>query len=76
MVKKQRLIAYLYKENANFKVQQLFVDSFLVISALKGLSNLIAASKTEDEYGAVQQNLVEIITVFAELLKVRLILEM
>ncbi len=68
--KKQRLVAYLYKENTNFKVQQLFVDSFLVINSLKGLSNMIAASKTEDEYGAVQQNLVEILTVFTELLKV------
>ena len=70
MLKKQRIIGYFYNDNPNYKTHLMFVDSFLVINALKGLSNMIAASKTEDEFGIVQQNLTDIITTFVELLKV------
>lgn len=68
--KKQKLVAYLYNENTHYKTQQLFVDSFLVVNVLKSLSNLITASRTEDEFGVVQQNLTEIIKAFVELLKI------
>lgn len=69
-LKSQKLFAYVYAENLDYKTQRLFVDSFLVISALKGLSNLIVASLTEDEYGIVQQTLGEIITLFIDLQRV------
>lgn len=60
----------IYKENKNYKTQQLFINSFIVIPALKGLSNLAMVSLKEDEYGIVQQTLPEIITTFIELQKV------
>ncbi|RNA32452.1 nucleoporin NDC1 [Brachionus plicatilis] len=69
-LKKQKYFAMIYKENKNYKTQQLFVDSFMVIASLKGLSNLVMASLKEDEYGIVQQNLAEIITTFIDLQKV------
>lgn len=64
------MFSILYNENANYKTQQLFVDSFLITNSLKGLSNLAIASFTEDEYGIVQQTLPEIITTFINLQKV------
>ncbi len=69
-LKKQRFFAHFYKENTNYKTEQLFVDSFLVINALKGLSNLVMCSYTEDEYGIVQQTLPDIISTFIDLQKV------
>ena len=60
----------IYKENKNYKTQQLFANSHIVIPALKGLSNLAMASLKEDEYGIVQQTLHEIITTFIDLQKV------
>lgn len=69
-LKNQKYLAMVYKENKNYKRQQLFVDSFLVIAALKGLSNLAMVSLKEDEYGIVQQNLADIITTFIDLQKV------
>jgi len=70
LLKKHRVFAHFYRENANYKTEQLFADSFLVVNALKGLSNLAMYSYTEDEYGAVQQSLAEIITAFAKLQQV------
>ncbi len=70
-LKNKRVFSQLYKENTNYKTEQLFVDSFLVINALKGLSNLAMSSYTEDEYGIVQQTLPDIINTFIELQKVR-----
>lgn len=67
------MFSQLYKENTNYKTEQLFVDSFLVINALKGLSNLAMSSFTEDEYGIVQQTLPDIINTFIELQKVRIL---
>lgn len=64
------MFSQLYKENTNYKTEQLFVDSFLVVNALKGLSNLAMSSFTEDEYGIVQQTLPDIINTFIELQKV------
>lgn len=72
-MKSQKLFAYVYAENPDYKLQNLFVDSFLVINALKGISNLVVASLTQDEYGIVQQSLCEIITLFIELQKVKLV---
>lgn len=69
-LKTYKLFAYLYAENPDYKFQRLFVDSFMVINALKGISNLVVASLTEDEYGIVQQTLCEIITLFIDLQKV------
>ena len=68
-LKKQKYFAMIYKENQNYKTQQLFVDSFLVINALKGLSNIAVASLKEDEYGIVQQNLADVINTFINLQK-------
>lgn len=73
-LKAQKLFSYLYAENPDFKYQNLFVDSFLVINALKGLSNLVVASYTEDEYGIVQQTLCDLIKLFIDLQKVIFIL--
>lgn len=64
------MFSHIYKENTNYKTEQLFVDSFLVINALKGLSNLAMHSFTEDEYGIVQQTLPDIINTFIELQKI------
>ena len=64
------MFSILYYENANYKAQQLFVDSFMITNSLKGLSNLSIASFTEDEYGIVQQTLADIITAFIQLQKV------
>lgn len=69
-LKKQKYFAMIYNENPNYKTQQLFVDSLLVINALKGLSNMAMASVKEDEYGIVQQTLPDIITTYISLLKV------
>lgn len=69
-LKKQHMFSNIYKENKNYKTEQLFVDSFLVINALKGLSNLAMSSYTEDEYGIVQQTLPDIINTFIELQKI------
>lgn len=69
-LKKQQMFSNIYKENKNYKTEQLFVDSFLVINALKGLSNLAMSSYTEDEYGIVQQTLPDIINTFLELQKI------
>lgn len=69
-LKNKRMFSQLYKENTNYKTEQLFVDSFLVINALKGLSNLAMSSFTEDEYGIVQQTLPDIINTFIELQKI------
>lgn len=71
-LQKQRIFSHFYKKNPNYKTEQLFVDSFLVILALKGLSNLVMHSYTEDEYGIVQQTLPDIINTFIELQKVSL----
>lgn len=72
-MKSQKVLAGVYGENPDYKIQRLFVDSFLVVNVLKGLSNLIVASLKEDEYGIVQQNLGEILTLFIELQKVLLV---
>lgn len=63
-------MAKLYNENPNYKIQQLFIDSLVVIDTLKALSNIIGASFTEDEYGIVQTTLPDILTTFIELQKV------
>ncbi len=68
--KKQAFLKKIYKENPNSKTQALFVDSFLVIQALKGLSNLAMKSFTEDQYGIVQQTLPEILITLIQLQKV------
>lgn len=62
----------IYKENTNCKTQALFVDSFLVILSLKGLSNLVMKSFSEDQYGIVQQTLPDILTTYIQLQKVNL----
>lgn len=69
-LKKQKLFSHFYKENPNYKTEQLFVDSFLVVNALKGLSNMAVASVNEDEYGIVQQTLPDIIHTFISLQKI------
>lgn len=66
----QSIIKNLYNENPNYKTNQLFVDSFLVINALKGLSNLAMASINEDEYGILQRTLPDIINTFVSLQKI------
>ena len=69
-MKCQKILTNIYKENPNSKTQTLFVDSFLVIEALKGLSNLATKSFTEDQYGIVQQTLPDILTTLIQLQKV------
>lgn len=69
MLKKQKLFSYIYNENVNYKNQQLIVDSFLVINALKGLANLAKYSIEEDQYGIVQQTLADILSTFMNLQK-------
>ena len=70
ILKKQKAFSYIYNENANYKTQQLFVDSFLVINAVKSLANLAMHSFGEDQYGIVQQTLPEILTQLMNLQKV------
>ncbi len=72
-LKQQKFFATIYQENVNYKTQQMFVDSFLVINALKGLSNLVKYSYTEDEYGIVQQTLPDILYTLIQLQKVKII---
>jgi nucleoporin NDC1 len=69
-IKKQKLFSWIYNENSNYKNQQLFVDSYIIINTLKGLSNMAKASLREDEYGIVQQTLPNIITIFIQLTQV------
>lgn len=69
-LKKQRVFSHVYKKNTNYKTKQLFVDSFIVINALKGLSNMVMVSFSEDEYGIVQQTLTDIIHTFISLQKI------
>ena len=69
MFKKQKFLATIYKENTNSKTQSLFVDSFIVSQALKGLSNLTMKSFTEDQYGIVQQTLPDLLTTLIHLQK-------
>ena len=71
-MKHQKIFTNIYKENPNSKTQALFIDSFLVIEALKGLSNLATKSFTEDQYGIVQQTLPDILTTLIQLQKVNL----
>lgn len=71
-LKNQKLLSRIYKENQNSKTQALFADSFIIIQALKGLSNLVMKSFTEDQYGIVQQTLPDILTTFIQLQKVKI----
>jgi hypothetical protein len=68
-LKKKKFFHIIYNENLNYKTEQLFIDSFLIINTLKALSNLAIASYSEDEYGIVQQTLPDIITSFVNLQK-------
>ena len=68
-VMRKKLFHLIYNQNLNYKTEQLFIDSFLVINSLKALSNLAIASYNEDEYGIVQQTLPEILTSFINLQK-------
>ena len=43
----------------------------MITNVLRGLSNMVMASRQEDEYGIVQQTLVDIITIFVQLQKVQ-----
>ena len=70
LIKQNKIVSLFYVENPNYKKEQKFVDSFLVINALKGLSNLAMYSLDEDEYGIVQQTLPEIINTLVLLQKV------
>jgi nucleoporin NDC1 len=69
-LKNSDFLSKFYNQNDNYKCQLLFVDSQLVIHALKALSNMVMASYNEDQYGIVQQTLPSILTTFAELQKV------
>ena len=60
--KRKKIFHLIYNQNLNYKTEQLFIDSFLIINTLKALSNLTIASYNEDEYGIVQQSLPEILT--------------
>jgi nucleoporin NDC1 len=68
-LKRKKIFHLIYNENLNYKTEQLFIDSFLIINTLKALSNLVIASYNEDEYGIVQQTLPEILTSLVNLQK-------
>ena len=66
---KHTIVRTIFSSNANYKTEQLFIDSFVVTNALKALSNLAVASYVEDEYGIVQQTLPDILNAFVGLQK-------
>ncbi len=70
-LKRSELFSKFYNQNENYKTQQLFLDSQLIIHALKALSNIAMASFSEDQYGIVQQTLPTILTTFVQLQKVK-----
>lgn len=69
-LKQNKFFSKFYRENSNYKSQQLFTDTILVINAIKALSNLTASSFKEDQYGIVQNNLPEILTTFIQIQKI------
>ncbi|KAL0966991.1 hypothetical protein UPYG_G00303160 [Umbra pygmaea] len=59
---KRVLVMYLFNKLPEASSQALFADSQAHIWALEGLSNLVAASYSEDQYGVVQTTLPRILT--------------
>uniref|UniRef100_A0A673WTN3 Nucleoporin NDC1 n=1 Tax=Salmo trutta TaxID=8032 RepID=A0A673WTN3_SALTR len=59
---KRVLIMYLFNKLPEASSQSLFADSQLHIWALQGLSHLVAASFSEDQYGIVQTTLPTILS--------------
>ncbi|NXC22057.1 NDC1 protein, partial [Corythaeola cristata] len=67
---KRVLIMYFFSKHPEASIQALFSDAQMHIWALEGLSNLVAASFTEDQFGVVQTTLPAILNTLLSLQEV------
>ncbi|NXP82740.1 NDC1 protein, partial [Ramphastos sulfuratus] len=64
------LIMYFFSKHAEASIQAVFADAQMHIWALEGLSHLVAASFTEDQFGVVQTTLPAILNTLLTLQEV------
>ncbi|NWS71894.1 NDC1 protein, partial [Crotophaga sulcirostris] len=67
---KRDLIMYFFSKHPEASIQAVFSDTQMHIWALEGLSHLVAASFTEDQFGVVQTTLPAILDTFLTLQEV------
>ncbi|KFP20795.1 Nucleoporin NDC1, partial [Egretta garzetta] len=67
---KRVLIMYFFSKHPEASIQAVFSDTQMHIWALEGLSHLVAASFTEDQFGVVQTTLPAILTTLLTLQEV------
>ncbi|NWZ84862.1 NDC1 protein, partial [Poecile atricapillus] len=67
---KRALIMYFFSKHPEASIQAVFSDAQMHIWALEGLSHLVAASFTEDQYGVVQTTLPAILNTLLTLQEV------
>ncbi|NXX74557.1 NDC1 protein, partial [Urocolius indicus] len=67
---KRVLIMYFFSKHPEASIQAVFSDAQMHIWALEGLSHLVAASFTEDQFGVVQTTLPAILNTFLTLQEV------
>ncbi|NXP54429.1 NDC1 protein, partial [Heliornis fulica] len=67
---KRVLIMYFFSKHPEASIQAVFSDAQMHIWALEGLSHLVAASFTEDQFGVVQTTLPTILTTLLTLQEV------